>query len=140
MSRAFCRLQSNPRQPVGPPAKKGLDLAHIHSVRFETDPILYFQFTVLHPLALNMTDWLYPLLYTLLALGAVVFCLPIALSLHYRRDDLPTTWHLLVQLAFFSRWIGHRLPTRTRGAHPHARTAGTRFALSGADTGHRAHN
>ena len=106
MSRAFCRLQSNPKQAVGPPAKKGLDLAHIHSVRFETDPILYFQFTVLHPLALNMTDWLYPLLYTLLALGAGVLCLPIALSLHYRRDDLPTNWHLLVQLAFFRGGLG----------------------------------
>ena len=53
-----------------------------------------------------MTDWLYPFFYTLLALSVGVFCLPIALSLHYRRDDLPTTRHLVVQLAFFRGGLG----------------------------------
>ena len=53
-----------------------------------------------------MTDWLCPFFYTLLALGMGVFCLPIALSLHYRRDDLPTTRHLVVQLAFFRGGLG----------------------------------
>jgi len=53
-----------------------------------------------------MTDWLYPFFYTLLALSVGVFCLPIALSLHYRRDDIPTTRHLVVQLAFFRGGLG----------------------------------
>ena len=53
-----------------------------------------------------MSDWLYPLCYTLMAFGAGIVCLPLALSLHYRRDDLPATWYLLVQMAFFRGSLG----------------------------------
>ena len=39
--------------------------------------------------------------------------------------------------SLFSRWIGHRLPIRTRGTHPYARTFGTCSAFPHTDSGHR---
>lgn len=56
-----------------------------------------------------MLDLLSPLLYALAALGLGVLCLPIALSLQFRRDGLPVAWKLLVQMAFFRGGIGFGL-------------------------------
>ena len=53
-----------------------------------------------------MTDWLLPLLYSIVALGLGVLCLPVALSLQVQRDSLPSAWKLLIQLAFLRGGLG----------------------------------
>ncbi len=53
-----------------------------------------------------MLDLLLPLLYAFSALVLGALCLPIALSLHFQREELPANWQLLVQLAFWSGAIG----------------------------------
>jgi hypothetical protein len=63
-----------------------------------------------------MVELLPLLFYTLSALVISLLCLPIVLSLHFQREELPTTWHLFLQLAFFRGAVGFgfRFDTRNR--------------------------
>ena len=53
-----------------------------------------------------MPDLISPLLIAVAALGLGALCLPIALSLQFRREERPATSKLLVKMAFFRGGLG----------------------------------